>query len=51
MRHYAHHGFGEFCLALGYKGEVVKRYSLEYHQLAGDLTVDLKSAVMSLQGR
>jgi glucose-1-phosphate cytidylyltransferase len=51
MRHYAHHGFNEFCLALGYKGDVVKRYFLEYYQLAGDLTVDLKSGEVDLHVR
>ena len=28
MRHYAHYGFTEFVLALGYKSMVVKRYFL-----------------------
>jgi glucose-1-phosphate cytidylyltransferase len=41
MKHYAHHGFGEFCIALGYKGEVIKRYFLDYYKLNGHLTVDL----------
>ena len=30
MKHYAHYGFKEFFVALGYKGEVVKRYFLDY---------------------
>ena len=34
LKHYAHHGFKEFLIALGYKGEVVKRYFLDY---CGDL--------------
>ena len=38
---YARHGFKEFVLALGYKGEMVKHYFLNYYQLQGDLTVDL----------
>jgi glucose-1-phosphate cytidylyltransferase len=41
MAHYAHHGFKEFLVALGYKGEAVKRYFLDYAALAGDLSVDL----------
>ena len=40
MRLYAHHGFREFCLALGYKGEFIKRYFLDYYDLSGHLTVD-----------
>jgi glucose-1-phosphate cytidylyltransferase len=41
MKHYAHHGFGEFHIALGYKGEYIKRYFLEYRELMSDLTVHL----------
>jgi len=26
MKHYAHHGFKEFFIALGYRGEMVKRF-------------------------
>jgi len=38
---YAHHGFNEFLLALGYKGEVIKEYFLNFRALNGDITVDL----------
>lgn len=41
MKHYAHHGFREFHLALGYKGEAIKRYFLDYHAVSGDVTVRL----------
>src|SRR2546428_9681460 len=41
MRGYATHGFSDFVLALGYKGDVIKRYFLEYYHLQRDLTVDL----------
>jgi glucose-1-phosphate cytidylyltransferase len=41
MKHYAHHGFREFHVALGYRGEVIKRFFLDYHTLSGGLTVDL----------
>lgn len=42
MKHYAHHGFREFVLALGYKGEQIKRYMAEYHLFHNhDLKVDL----------
>jgi glucose-1-phosphate cytidylyltransferase len=43
MRHYAHHGFREFVLALGYKGEDIKRFFIEYPTLSSDVTVDLRS--------
>lgn len=41
MKHYAHYGYKEFYIALGYKGEVIKRYIVDRTSLQGDLTVDL----------
>ncbi len=43
MKIYESHGFNEFVLALGYKGEVIKDYFLNYHARLSDLTVNLKS--------
>jgi len=42
MMHYAHFGFKDFVIALGYKGEVIKRYVLDYCSLNSDLTVNLR---------
>jgi glucose-1-phosphate cytidylyltransferase len=41
MKHYAHYDFNDFLIALGYKGEVIKRWMLEYSTLQGDLTISL----------
>ncbi len=41
MAHYAHYGFDEFAIALGYKGEIIKRYMVDYCAVSGNLTVDL----------
>jgi len=41
MKIYERHGFNDFVLALGYKGEVVKDYFLNYHARLSDLTVHL----------
>jgi len=38
---YAHFGFKEFFFALGYKGDLIKRFFLDHHTLSGDITVDL----------
>lgn len=43
MQIYSRHGFNEFVLALGYKGEVIKDYFLNYHARQSDLTIQLKS--------
>jgi glucose-1-phosphate cytidylyltransferase len=48
MKHYAHHGLKEFYVALGYKGEVVKRYFLDYSQLNGRLTVNLADGAVKV---
>jgi glucose-1-phosphate cytidylyltransferase len=39
MKHYAHYGLKEFFIALGYKGEVIKHFFLDYSSLNGDMTV------------
>ena len=43
MKHYAHYGFKEFFITLGYKGEVIKRYFMDYYALNGSMTIDLAS--------
>ena len=39
MKIYEHHGFNDFVTALGYKGEVIKDYFLNYHNLGYILLV------------
>ncbi len=46
MSIYGAHGFNEFVVALGYKGEVVKEYFLNYSNLQNDLIVSLKSGAV-----
>ena len=41
MKGYAAHGFNDFVLLLGYKGEIIKRYFLDYQLLTSDVTVRL----------
>jgi glucose-1-phosphate cytidylyltransferase len=41
MKQYAHYGFNEFFIALGYRGEVIKRYFMDYYSLNGSMTIDL----------
>ena len=33
MRYYAHFGHKEFILCLGYKGDLIKQYFLEYNEM------------------
>lgn len=46
MKIYAHYGFNDFYIALGYKGEVVKRYFWDMAHLEGDLLVRLGSGAV-----
>ena len=41
MRIYADCGFNDFVVALGYKGEVIKKYLVDYCSLNSNLAVDL----------
>src|SRR2546426_12130319 len=48
MKLYAHYGFDDFVLALGYKGDYIKRWMIEYSSLQGDLTVSLRDGKVEL---
>lgn len=50
MMHYAHHGFKNFALALGYKGEVIKKYIADYCSLNSNLTINLQTAQIYMHG-
>jgi glucose-1-phosphate cytidylyltransferase len=41
MNIYAAKGFGEFVIALGYKGEVIKQYFRDFYALNNDISIDL----------
>lgn len=43
MNHYAKYGYKDFVIALGYKGEVIKNYFLQYYALNNDFTIDLSN--------
>lgn len=48
MNIYAAHGFKEFVIALGYKGEIIKDYFINYHYRARNITVRLDTGQISL---
>lgn len=41
MQHYAFYGFTNFVIALGYKGDYIKRYMLDFAVAESDLTVNV----------
>lgn len=51
MKHYGHYGFNEFFIALGHRGEMVKRFFLDYYSLSGSMTVDLSKGIVDAQNR
>src|SRR5262245_30029496 len=51
LKSYSRFGFEDFVLALGYKGEDIRNYFLNYSLAHGNLTVDvLRSSVELLDG-
>lgn len=51
MRHYAFYNHNEFFIALGYKGEVIRQYFLDYHFMSREmLTVELASGKVEASG-
>src|ERR1039457_1606497 len=41
MKSYAHYGFNEFVLCLGYRGNMIKEYFLNYEAMNNDFTICL----------
>jgi len=41
MKSYEHYGFKDFIICLGYKGEVIKEYFLNYEAMNSDFTIQL----------
>lgn len=47
LKHYSHYGFHEFVIALGYKGEYIKKFMVDYCALNGNVTVDFQNGNVS----
>jgi glucose-1-phosphate cytidylyltransferase len=43
MKHYTHYGFKDFILALGYKGNTIRDYFLNFYNYNSDFTIDLQN--------
>lgn len=46
MMHYHHYGHREFAIALGYKGEYIKRWFTDYCSLNGSMTLHVQTGGM-----
>lgn len=50
MRYYSVWGHKDFILCLGYKGDVIRRFFLEYRNQVNDITVDMSTGEVSMHG-
>ena len=51
MKSYAHYGFNEFVVALGYKGEAIKRYFFDYYSLNGNISINFSDGKIDVENR
>jgi glucose-1-phosphate cytidylyltransferase len=50
MMHYSCFGFNDFVIALGYKGEVIKKYMVDYCSLNSNLKVNMRTGTVEMNG-
>ena len=50
MRRYSHFGFEDFAIALGYRGDVIKRFMMNYREMTSDVTVDFRTGGVAAHG-
>jgi glucose-1-phosphate cytidylyltransferase len=43
IKYYAHAGFEDFAVALGYRGDYIKRWMVDHASLTSDITVDMRT--------
>ncbi|MFP4322865.1 MAG: glucose-1-phosphate cytidylyltransferase [Anaerolineales bacterium] len=51
MRHYGFYGINEFIIALGYKGDYIKRYFLDYYILNQDISLNLANGDIDIHDK
>jgi glucose-1-phosphate cytidylyltransferase len=50
MKSFAHYGYNDFVLCLGYKGDDIKNYFLNYEQLNNDFEIELGTGKVRVHG-
>lgn len=51
MNIYSHYGINEFIIALGYKGDVIKEYFLNFYAFNNDISIDLSTGATTIHAR
>jgi glucose-1-phosphate cytidylyltransferase len=49
MKYFSSYGINDFIVALGYKGDVIKRYFLQYSELQSNLKINLKNNTITTE--
>lgn len=49
MKHLSHYGLNDFVIALGYRGDTVKRYFMDMANAAGDMEVDMSTGLVAIK--
>jgi len=44
MKHYEHYGFNDFVLALGYRGEMIREFFINYQLFTHDFTIGMRGS-------
>ena len=51
MKHYEHYGLSDIIVALGYKGEAIKKYFMDYLNYRCNMRIDFSKAEVNVQER
>jgi glucose-1-phosphate cytidylyltransferase len=51
MKIYAHYGYNDFIIALGYKGDYIKQYFLNQRHYAHNFTIDTRNGITKVHKR
>jgi glucose-1-phosphate cytidylyltransferase len=46
MKHYSRYGFREFIIALGYRGDAIKRFFMDHYSVQGSLSIHTKTGTI-----
>ena len=47
MKIYSHYGYNDFIICLGYKGNIIKDYFINYHSMHSNLTLSLSNGTIT----
>lgn len=51
MKIYSYFNYKEFFIALGYKGEIIKRFFYDYHSLSGNVSINFADGSIDVRDR